>query len=205
AAHGWTLTPNVLQVTNRGDTRCWKVETERSIPQGVNYYVRHYAMVDNEYQTSFHSVAVAAANTQAALWSIEAADAAGYLHAFRYPRSSSYYDFSWTCDTRLQRRVWYRFEYFIEILPGQRFRVSPRVYGPTGSLVCQSSTYHHVDGGSRTLQDLNNAGGSPYTNLDLLRKFGLGYEGTNGATNTGTRWYYAAVEIRSDTWPGPIR
>ncbi|MGH7462393.1 MAG: Ig-like domain-containing protein, partial [Longimicrobiales bacterium] len=190
AAHGWTLTPNVLQVTNRGETRCWKVETERSVPQGINYYIRFYAMIDNEYQTNFHSVAISAATTQAALWSIEQANTAGYLHAFRYPRDPDYMDFSWTCDTRLTRRAWYRFEFFVEIL-SSTFRVWPRIYDAAGNLVCQASTYHHVDGGSRTLQDMNNSGGSPFTNLDLLRRFGIGYEGTGGATNTGTHWYYA--------------
>jgi hypothetical protein len=202
---GWTATPNVLQVTNRGETRCWKVETTSAIPQGQNYYVRFYARVEDEMQTSFHSVAISAATTQAALWSIEQANASGYLHAFRYPRSPYYLDFSWVCDTRLARRAWYRFEFYVEILSAGRFRISPRVYDAAGNLICQSSTFHHVDGGSRTLQDLNNTGGSPYTNLDLLRRFGIGYEGTGGATNTGTHWYYAAVEIRSDTWPGPVR
>jgi hypothetical protein len=37
------------------------------------------------------------------------------------------------------------------------------------------------------------------------RNLWMGMEGGQNTVNTGQYFYYAAVEIRLDTWPGPIR
>jgi hypothetical protein len=33
--------------------------------------------------------------------------------------------------------------------------------------------------------------------------FGLGNNGQQGAADTGLYWYFSALQIRTDTWPGP--
>ena len=209
ATVGWSGTANALQVTNRGETRCWQIETTRAIPQGRSYYIRFYAMVDTENQTNFHPIAINVGDgvtpTQMSPWSIESPTSNGWQVAHRYSRLS-YNDYGWKATPVLQRREWYRFEYFVELLSNQRFRVWPRVYNMAGNLIVDARNYNHLDGGSRTLQQFHDAGGSsPYGNADAVRRFGVGYEGSAGAVASGGRWYYAAVEIRSDTWPGPVR
>jgi hypothetical protein len=206
---GWTATANVLQVTNRGETRCWQIETTNSVPQGQSYYIRFYAMVDNENQTNFHPVAVNVGDgvtpTQMSPWSIESPTTNTWQVAHRYSRLP-YNDYGWKAAPGLQRRVWYRFEYFVELLPNARFRVWPRVYDMAGNLVLDARNYTHLDGGSRTLQQFHDGGGtSPYHSLDALRRFGVGYEGSAGASASGGRWYYAAVEIRGGNWVGPVQ
>lgn len=200
---GWTATANVLQVSNRGDTRCWKVENTTAIPAG-SYYVRFYARVDAANAgPTFHSVALAWQSAPASIWSIESNAADGYDATIRYYSGTPYADYAWKCDNRIALRQWYRFEFFVEALSTTRFRVWPRVYDAAGTLVCQAANYRHLDGGTRTLEQYNNSsGGVPYTSL---RRLALGYEGTGGNNGVGSRWYYAAVEVRTDTWPGPVR
>jgi hypothetical protein len=37
-----------------------------------------------------------------------------------------------------------------------------------------------------------------------MNDFGLGNNGQFGAADTGLYWYFAGLQIRTDTWPGPV-
>jgi hypothetical protein len=37
-----------------------------------------------------------------------------------------------------------------------------------------------------------------------MNDFGLGNNGQQGAADTGQYWYFSAVQLRTDTWPGPV-
>jgi hypothetical protein len=38
-----------------------------------------------------------------------------------------------------------------------------------------------------------------------MNDFGLGNNGQQGASDTGQYWYFSAVEIRTDRWPGAVQ
>jgi hypothetical protein len=107
-------------------------------------------------------------------------------------------------------KQWYRFEWHVEIfdVDSRSARIWPRIYDLAGNLVADASTYIQEAHPSRavTLQQwYDNGGFHRFTNLEMARRFGLGYEGSATAVDTGRKWYYAGVEIRSDTWVGAIR
>ena len=207
---GWTATPNVLQVTSHGETACGLVEVTRAVPEGVNFYIRLYIRVEDENQPSFHSINLnALGDIQTPLWAIwQPSPRVDYnpkltLHN---PTSSEYRD--WRPRQKLRQGVWYRFEWFVEFVsvPARTARIWPRIYDMAGRLVYDASSFVAYDDSTTTLRQYYDRGGTTrFTDLNLARRFALGYEGTATATDQGRKWYYAAVELRSDTWPGPVR
>jgi hypothetical protein len=206
---GWTATPNVLQVTNRGGVNCGMVEVTNAVPPGTNFYIRMYIRVEDENQITFHSIDLNAVGAiQAPLWSIfDPVERVDYNPKFTIETPESQFR-RWRPRTKLRQGTWYRFEWQVEFVStaARTARIWPRIYDMQGTLLFDASGYVGIDQSGSTLQQYYDRGGTArFTDLDLARRFGLGYEGTAGANDTGRKWFYAGVEIRSDTWPGPIR
>jgi hypothetical protein len=214
AAHGWTLTPNVLQVTNAGSENCALLENVSAIPVNAdNYYVRLYIRVENVSGNgiTFHSVKMSAFSPmQTTYWAIDQPVAnATYRPRFRMDEFSGLANYGYMGPT-LSQGSWYRFEYHVEFYdPASplRFRVWPRVYSMAGSLIADATGYvSNDDGPTRTLAQHYNAGGYGIAaSRDRTRHIALGYEGTGGNEDVGGRWYYAGLEVRTDRFPGPIQ
>jgi hypothetical protein len=207
---GWTATPNILQVTNRGETACGLVEVTKAVPPGINFYIRVYIRVEDENQPSFHSVNLNSLGAiQAPLWAIwEPSPRVSYSPklTLHHPTSSQYGD--WRPREKLSQGMWYRFEWFIEFVSvtDGTARIWPRISDMAGNLLYDASSFVAFGEPGTTLRRYYDGGGvTRFTDLDLARRFGLGYEGTATAKDQGRKWYYAAVELRSDTWPGPVR
>ena len=210
SAADWTATPNVLQVTNRGAENCGAVEVTKAVPIGTDFYIRIYIRVDDENQPSFHSINL---NTiggfQAPLWAIwDPVPGVSYTPKLTIHNPASSPLANWRPRQKLSQGVWYRFEWFIELVnvPARTARIWPRISDQAGNLLYDASSFVAYEQSGTTLQQYYDGGGTAhFSDLDLARRFGVGYEGTGGASDQGRRWYYAAVEIRSDRWPGPIR
>ena len=207
----WTATPNIMQVTNRGEQNCGMVESVVA-PRGASYFIRMYIRVEDENQFSFHSVNVnALGDVQVPLWAIfnpvAGVDYSPKL-TLAHPNPSAIRD--WRPRTKIRMAQWYRFEWHVEIfdVANRSARIWPRIYDMAGTLVADASAYiqeAHPDSPLTLQQWYDNGGFHRFTDLEMARKLGLGYEGPAGAADRGRKWYYAAVEIRSDTWAGPIR
>ncbi len=79
----------------------------------------------------------------------------------------------------------------------------PRIYDMAGNLIADASAYIEEANPTSpvTLQQwYNNGGFHRFTDIEMVRKVGVGYEGPAGSVDRGRKWYYAAVEIRSETW-----
>jgi hypothetical protein len=207
---GWTATPNVLQVTNRGEVNCGLVEVSNAVPSGTNFYIRVYIRVEDENQPSFHSVDLnAVGDIQTPLWAIwDPSPRVDYNPKLTLNNPTSSKLGNWRPRQKLSQGVWYRFEWFVEFVSvsARTARIWPRIYDMADSLLYDASSFVAYDQSDTTLEQYYNGGGSTrFSDLKLARRFGLGYEGTRGASDQGRKWYYAAVELRSDRWPGPVR
>jgi len=203
---GWTATANVLQVTNRGSEYCGQVETRNQLPQGQDLFIRMYIRVENESQINFHPVDLnCCGDIQVPLWSIDRPQAGvSYVPRMIIKPRDGRGDQRFS-PPALAQRQWYRFEWHVDYVSGGRSRVYPRIYDLAGTLLYDADDYRHQDTG-QTLQAFYDAGGyNTFSNLDLARRFAIGYEGSAMARDNGALWYYAAVEIRSDSWVGPVR
>jgi len=210
-AHGWTATPNVLQVTNAGSSNCGKVEQRSAIPETANsFYVRVYVRVTGASGNgnTFHSMALnGQGNIQVALWAI--AEPSGTTYSPRlilYDHVGvSQHGYGGPALTQGQ---WYRFEWHVEYYdPANplRARVWPRIYNMAGALVGDASAYRSY-AASRTLaQDYAAGGYVQMASRDLARILAMGYEGNPNNDNLAARWYFAGVEVRTDGFPGPIQ
>jgi hypothetical protein len=206
---GWTATSNVMQVTNRGGMACGGAQVTGAVPQGTSFYIRMYIRVEDENQFNFHAVNLDQLSMQVPLWAIfDPVAGVDYNPKINFSGADGQ-NRRWKPQAKLRQRQWYRFEWHVEMVNASqmRARVWPRIYDMAGNLLYDASRFINIDqpGGPTLGQYYASGGLVRFTSLDNFRKFGLGYEGTAGATNQGRRWFYAAVEIRSDTWPGPVR
>ena len=55
-----------------------------------------------------------------------------------------------------------------------------------------------------TLASYYAAGNSFCVDPAWVNDFGLGNNGQQGAADTGQYWYFSGVQLRTDTWPGPV-
>jgi len=225
AEHGWTLTPNILQITNMGQEFGGKLEQTNAIPETANnFYVRAYIRVTGASTGSTnHSIALnGLGDIQATLWSLHAPRGTTYQQRIylydnvidnptpQIPRGAPW---GYQGPT-LAQGEWYRFEWHIEYYDPTnplRMRVWPRIYNMAGALVADASHYVAQDDGptgtgTGTLAQHYAAGVYvPIVSRDLGRKLAMGYEGSAGNNDTAARWFYAGVEVRTDTWVGPIQ
>jgi len=206
---GWNLTPNVMQITNRGPDNCALVENETAIPDGVDYYVRLYAMVKHESQINFHPVKQAALGViPAVYWAIQdPVPGVSYRPMFRLLDYSGPEWNAWWPENPLPQGEWFRFEFHVDWIDVQqrRFVVWPRVYDMTGRLLYDATSYRNADIDRSLATSYANGHYGRAPSLDLASRIAVGYEGAVASRVEGGQWYYAAIEIRTDTWPGPFR
>lgn len=207
---GWTQTPNVLQVTNRGEENYGFVSNTLAVPEGAReFFVRVYIRLDGASEgTTFHSVKLGFRSLDVAFWGIEKPDGSTYQPRMRFSNQSGLADYGYSARN-IQQGQWYRFEYRVDFYdPANplRARIWPYVYNLAGNLVAGPDAWTDVDDPTRSVAAAYAAGGyANFSSQNAVRDFLLGYEGTSGNSDTSARWYYAGVEVRTDHFPGPIR
>ncbi|MGH7467400.1 MAG: hypothetical protein ACRENP_05375 [Longimicrobiales bacterium] len=212
---GWTLTPNVLEMTDRGETACDLLELDSAIPPGRSFYIRAYIRVEPGVGANNHPFKLNAGGgagpVQGVLWANNTNSGTTYTQKLQFPNGSTpanYNSWALASEHALRTNTWYRHEWFIEIVSTstRQYRVWPRIYDMAGNLIRDASHFLIGDPSSdqTTLaQWYARGGGDRFTDLNLARRFTLGMEGPGGAPVTNRHWYYAAVSVRLDTWPGP--
>jgi len=109
---------------------------------------------------------------------------------------------------------WYRFEYWVHFTTLARIQVRVRIYDDTGALRWTEANFQPDPGwGQWTTATLatyyagTNPGGG-ITDFGItpanLVNMEFGNNGSASSSNTGLFWYFAGVQIRNDTWPGPV-
>src|SRR3989441_3355820 len=109
---------------------------------------------------------------------------------------------------------WYRFEYWVHFTTLARIQVRVRIYVDTGALRWTEANFQPDPGGGQwttatraTYYAGTNPGGG-ITDFGItpanLVNMEFGNNASASSSNTGLFWYCAGVQIRNDTWPGPV-
>jgi hypothetical protein len=212
---------NALRVQQRGSTYAANVQINDVLPATTDFYLRYYFKNDDTSGAADHVV-------QFDTWALDnmefmrkdsAASDWGFVIGV-YGCGYTYPIGYWVPKARLAHGTWYRIEYFVHYVDATHIQVHPRVYDANGSLLFADADFQQSDYGSATWNGSSNwtlasyyAGGNNFcvdpnaavgAGGHALRNFEVGNNGQQGATDTGLYWYFAAIQIRGDTWPGPV-
>src|SRR5439155_17576009 len=212
---------NALRLTQHGPLWPANVQKNDVLPVGRDYYVRFYMRNDDTSQQGDHVVTVdtweypnltfVRKSSSSTSWQpISSFYGCGYVYPIGH----------WYSAKRLALGAWYRIEYWVHYVDPTHIQVHPRVYDAANTLIIQDVDYRQEDFGLQvwngsstwTLASYYAAGltfcvqnyVATHTGGRSITNFGLGNNGNSSATDTGLFWYFAAVQIRDDTWPGPL-
>jgi hypothetical protein len=114
---------------------------------------------------------------------------------------------------RLSYARWYRFEYWVHFTAASRIQVRVRIYDDANVLRWTEANFKPDPGWGQwstatlaTYYNGTNPGGTTDFGITpaTLVNIEFGNNASASATNTGRHWYFAGVQIRNDTWPGPV-
>jgi len=204
---------NALKVVQRGSSYAAAVQQDNVLPPSTDYYVRYYMRNDDNSSPGDHVVTpdswlypnltyMRKYSSSAAWRFVMGTYGCGYTYPIDYmgPRQD------------LAHGVWYRFEYWVHFVDPTHIQVHPRVYDAAGTLLYSDADFLQEDYGGSGLWNGSQtwslasyyAAGYSYCVVPApLTSFGMGNNGQAGALDTGLSWYFAAVQIRTDRWPGP--
>ena len=203
---------NALRVQQRGSTYAANLQINHITPQSTDYYMRYYMRNDDTSLAGDHIVAVDTWNFPNLLFMRKTSSASDWsfvtgVYGCGYTWPIGY----WGPAGRLAHGQWYRFENFVHYTDATHIQVHPRVYDSSGALLYSDAEFRQTAYGSGSWNGRNNwtlaayyAAGYTFCVDPTVNNFSIGNNGQQGATDTGLYWYFAAIQIRSDTWPGPV-
>jgi hypothetical protein len=205
---------NALRVQQRGSSFAANLQLDNFIAPSTDYYLRYYMKNDDTSSAGDHIVTVDTYN----YYNMTFMRKYGAASSFRavmslYGCGYTYPIGHWSPAQNLSNGQWYRFEYFVDFVDATHVQVHPRVYNAAGTLIMSDADFQQSDyraGGSWngrddwTLASYYAAGHNFCVDPSWMNDLGLGNNGQQGAADTGLYWYFAAVQLRSDTWPGPV-
>jgi hypothetical protein len=205
--------PNALQVLQRGSTLAGDVQQDNILPPSTDYYVRFYMRNDDTSPAGDHVVTPDIYQYGNLTYVRKTSGVTGWQYVISmYGCPSAVYPlYHMGPALTLAHGVWYRFEYFVHFVDPTHVQVHTRVYDAAGVQILGDADIRQQDWGSGTwngrsdwtFASLYAAGYSFCLNPAPLTSFAMGNNGQAGALDTGLAWYYAAVQIRTDRWPGP--
>ena len=212
ASVGWTRTANVLRVQQRGATECGNVERIHAVPASTTHWGRFYFRNDERQTSHGHPVTYnCCGDIQIVPWArIGQPDGVVVGTGAEnqpYPLNVFYAGAEGESRHHLPHRTWFRYEWMIEYLTENTFRIYPRIYNMEDELLYDVESFFQNDypqSGFQTLKSMYDGGSvGVVRNLDLARNFGLGNEGPGGSVNNGQNWYIADVALSTAGWIGP--
>lgn len=220
-APGGPATTNVLKVLQKGSTYAANVQVNDFVPATTDYYLRYYMRNDDTSSAGDHIVTVDTYSYDNLTFMRKVGGSSNYkMYVSVYGCGYVYPIGYWSPATNLNNNTWYRFEYFIHYVDGTHIQVHPRVYDMTGNLILSDVNFLQSDPGAQVWNGSSNWNLSSYyaagynfcvnpngradAGGHTMQNFGLGNNGQQGAANTGLPWYFAGIQMRTDTWPGAI-
>ena len=211
---------NALRVQQRGPLYPAQVFKTNFIAQSTDYFLRYYFKTDDTSSAGDHIVTVGPGISVppgdsltfmrkyggSTDWKMTLS-AYGCGNPFGYPLQH------WGPGPRLANGQWYRLEYHVDFVDSNHMRVHPRIYNASNTLLYDDDDFRQENWGASspwngrndwTLASFYAAGHTFCVDPGVMNDFGMGNNGQAAASNTGLYWYYAGVQIRTDTWPGPL-
>jgi hypothetical protein len=204
---------NALRVQQRGSSYAANVQVDNFMTQSTDYYLRFYTRNDDTSGSGDHIVTVDTWEYDNLTFMRKYGGSSSWRFVMSlYGCGFTYPIGHWGPAASLTNGQWYRFEYHVDFIDATHVRVHPRVYDAAGNLIMQDAEFRQEDFGSATwngrsdwtLASYYAAGHSFCVSPSWVNDLGLGNNGQQGAGDTGRYWYFSAVEIRRDTWPGPV-
>jgi len=205
---------NALRVQQRGSSYAANLQVDNFIASSTDYYLRYYMRNDDTSSSGDHIVTVDTYNYPNLTFMRKYGGASSYrIVTSLYGCGYTYPIGHWSPPQNLTNGQWYRFEYFVDFVDATHVQVHPRVYNSSGTLIMTDADFQQSDyksGGSWngrddwTLASYYAGGNSFCVDPAWMNDFGLGNNGQQGAADTGQYWYFSAVQLRTDTWPGPV-
>jgi len=205
---------NALRVQQRGSSYAANLQIDNFIAPSTDYYLRYYMKNDDTSSSGDHIVTVDTYNYPNLTFMRKYGGATSYrIVVSLYGCGYTYPIGHWSPPQNLTNRQWYRLEYFVHFVDATHIQVHPRVYNAAGTLIMSDADFQQSDyksGGSWngrddwTLASYYAGGNSFCVDPAWVNDFGLGNNGQQGAADTGQYWYFSAVQLRTDTWPGPV-
>jgi hypothetical protein len=204
---------NALRVQQRGSSFAANLQKPAFAPRSQDFYVRYYMKNDDTSAEGDHIVTpdiyqyenliYMRKSSSASNWSfVIGAYGCGYTYPIGY----------WKPTAPLALGKWYRLEYFVHYTNATHIQVHPRIYDDAGALIFSDAQFMQSDPGGAswngrsdwTLASYYAAGHDFCVDPAFMNTFAVGNNGQQFATDTGKYWYFAGVQIRTDTWPGAI-
>jgi hypothetical protein len=222
AALGWSLTPNVLRVTQRGATLCGDVEVNsgsaRPAPSQT-HWGRFFFRNDETANGHWHPVRYNTVGTVQSVPWLRFGSAGGVRVGPGTSRTGagaglSYPYNAWTPavspgsgSVLLSHGTWYRYEWMKEYVSALAYRIYPRIYSLAGAPLYDYTQFYQNDNAdgpsSHSLESWYAAGNTfGVTDADLARNFGIGNEGPGGSNDSNQSWYFGSVRISTGGWIG---
>ncbi len=205
---------NALRVQQRGSSYAANLQIDNFIPASTDYYLRYYMKNDDTSSSGDHIVTVDTYQYPNLTFMRKYGGPSSFRAVMSlYGCGYTYPIGHWTAAQQLSNGQWYRLEYFVHFVDATHVQVHPRVYNAAGTLIMSDAEFQQSDykaGGSWngrddwTLASYYAGGNSFCVDPAWMNDFGLGNNGQQGAADTGQYWYFSGVQLRTDTWPGPI-
>jgi len=205
---------NALRVQQRGSSFAANLQIDNFIAPSTDYYLRYYMKNDDTSSAGDHIVTVDTYQYPNLTFMRKYGGGSSFRAVMSlYGCGYTYPIGHWTAAQQLSNGQWYRFEYFVHFVDATHVQVHPRVYNAAGTLIMSDAEFQQSDyraGGSWngrddwTLASYYAGGYSFCVDPAWTNDFGLGNNGQQGAADTGQYWYFSGVQLRSDTWPGPV-
>jgi hypothetical protein len=205
---------NALRVQQRGSSYAANLQVDNFIAPSTDYYLRYYMKNDDTSSSGDHIVTVDTYQYPNLTFMRKYGGPSSFRAVMSlYGCGYTYPIGHWSPAQNLSNGQWYRFEYFVDFVDATHVQVHPRVYNAAGTLIMSDADFQQSDykaGGSWngrddwTLASYYAAGYKFCVDPTWVNDFGLGNNGQQGAADTGLYWYFSAVQLRTDTWPGPV-
>ena len=214
---------NALRVQQRGPAYAANIQLDNFVLPSTDYYVRYYMRNDDTSSAGDHIVTADTWQYPNLTYMRKYSNGSSWRFVVSmYGCGYTYPIAHWGPTQRLSHGQWYRFEYSVHYTNANHIRVYPRVYDAAGNLLFSDADFKQQDynaGGTWngrsdwTLASYYAAGFDFCVDLTQLNRqgtglaatsFGMGNNGNFGAVDTGLYWYFSALQIRNDTWPGPL-
>lgn len=203
---------NALRVQQRGSTFAANLQVDNVVPPSTDFYVRFYMKNEDTSREGDHIVTVDTWNYSNLTYMRKFGKPGGWSFVISlYGCGYTYPVGHWGPEPTLANGQWYRFEYHVDYVDPTHVQVHPRVFDASGVMIASDLDFRQQDYGSASwngrrdwnLASYYAAGQSFCVDPGWVNDFGLGNNGQRGAVDTGQDWFFSAVEIRTDRWPGP--
>jgi hypothetical protein len=204
---------NALRVQQRSATYAANVQVDNVVPKSTDYYLRFYMRNDDTSGAGDHIVTVDTWKYANLTFMRKVGHSNNWnFVASLYGCGYTYPIGHWGPTEALEMGKWYRFEYLVDFIDATHIQLHPRVYDANGNLLYSDADFKQTAPGLATwngrsdwsLASYYAAGNSFCVDPEPVNDIGLGNNGQQGSANTGQYWYFAGVQVRTDTWPGAM-